>query len=253
MKRTSLTKTLTAFAVATLLAITSCGNTIAGMPGAATTLSTSSAASTTEMESTTTEESPSETTSETDASETTTTESAAPSTEPSTAPESSADVTDSAASTGAGEIDAASVKWISAFCTGFADIAKHTSPKTTGMSKSETIKTVVDAYKAMADAATAATGELSKVGQPSFTGNKTIAPAIRDWLRSVTAVYGQGSKTVAKGTYAAPSDLTDAINKIEAEMDGANNDLGAIIGTVDPSVSATIVSLPECAALASGG
>ena len=254
MNRTRLTTTLTAFAAATLVAITGCGSTVAGTASAGTVLTTSSATSTTEAVSTTSQALPTETeeaTSETESADTTT-DPGEPSTDSVPASSSSIGESDPTSGTAASDLDAASVTWIRTFCTGFANVAKHTGPDTTGMSKSDTIRTVVDGYGSMADAATAAVGSLSKVAKPEFPGHEKVAPAVIDWFKSITTVYGQGAKTIANGAYSKPSDLSDAIAGIEAKMSGANDDLGTAIGTIDPSVSATIRSLPECKALASG-
>lgn len=161
--------------------------------------------------------------------------------------------TDGTTATGAAELDDASLTWVTSFCTGFSNVAKFTSPDTTGMDKDATIAAVVDAYQGMSDAAAGAAAELEGIPAPTFAGGEQMATGVHDWFEDVAKAYGDGADTIKNGSYSTASDLKDDIDAIESSIDTANQKLSSTLGGVDPSVGQAIAGVPECATLASGG
>lgn len=150
-------------------------------------------------------------------------------------------------------LDPASVTWISAFCTSFTDVMAYAEPDVSGLSGSESVQKIADAYAGMSDAAVAAATYLDGMATPSFPGADSMAPAIHDWLLSVATVYADGAQDLASEDIGSASELTAEIQRIEAGMTEPNERLGLAIGDIDASVADTISALPECAPLAGGG
>ncbi len=147
------------------------------------------------------------------------------------------------------QLDPASITWLAGFCTGFSDVASYSGPDTTGMSDSEIVQTIVDAYDSMSAAAASAKTTLQTLPAPTFPGHDKIVPAVLAWFAAVNTVYGRGADTIATTTFTSLDELSAAVNKVEAGMDSANTSFGAAIGTVDPSVTHAMKSLPECSTL----
>lgn len=150
-------------------------------------------------------------------------------------------------------LDAGSVNWLAGFCTGFSDVASYSGPDTTGMTDDEVVQAIVNAYDSMATAAATARSDLKAMPEPTFPGHDKIVPAVLSWFGSVNSVYGQGAQTIASTSFSSMDQLSTAVNKVESGMDSANTSFGQAIGTVDPSVTATMKSLPECASLVGNG
>lgn len=155
----------------------------------------------------------------------------------------------SGATGGAQTLDGASINWLTEFCTGFSDVASYAGPDTTGLSDDEIVREVATVYQTMSTAASHAEAGLKALPQPTFPGQQRIVPAALDWFHAVTAVYGQGAKSIAGTTFHSLDELSAAIDKVEGGMDGANERFGEAIGEVDPSVTDAMRGLPECSVL----
>jgi hypothetical protein len=222
-------------AAAGLLLVSGCATAITGTPRAATTLPTTE----TSVAEPTTEES---TETSTTAAET----SATP--VPPTAP-----VTEPVDNDDAGNLDADSVAWLSAFCYGFDDVMQYADPDVNmGMADDAIVQTVSDAYNGMAQAALEAAYQLDGMAAPTFPGADTIAPALFNWLVAVASVYSEGAEAIATTTFHSAGEFEAMIDEIEDGMAEATDELGLAMSDVDPSVKATVAALPECATLIGG-
>lgn len=152
-----------------------------------------------------------------------------------------------------GTVDAAGAAWLSGFCTGFSDVRQYAAPDTTGMSVDAALQTISDAYTGMAQAAGEAATNLQAMPQPTFPGADVLAPAINAWLLAVNAVYSAGAGTITSTTFTSEDELTATINTIEAGMTAPNAAISSAIGTMDPTVRATLTTLPECQGLITTG
>lgn len=222
-------------AAAGLLLVSGCATAITGTPRAAATLPT--------VETSVAE--PATETTETSESTTTVETSATPI--PPTAP-----VTEPVDNDGAGDIDAASIAWLSTFCYGFDDVMQYSDPDVTGMADDAIVQTVADAYNGMAQAALEAAYQLDGLVAPTFPGADTIAPALFNWLVAVANVYSEGAEAMATTTFHSVDEFEAMIDEIEDGMAEATDELGLAMSDVDPSVKATVAGLPECATLVGG-
>lgn len=226
-------------AAAGLLLVSGCATAITGTPRAAATLPT--------VESSVAEPT-TETTETSETSETTTTVETSATPVPPTAP-----VTEPVDNDGAGDIDAASIAWLSAFCYGFDDVMQYADPDVnTGMADDAIVQTVADAYNGMAQAALEAAYQLDGMAAPTFSGADTIAPALFNWLVAVANVYSEGAEAMATTTFHSVDEFEAMIDEIEDAMAEATDELGLAMSDVDPSVKTAVASLPECATLVGG-
>lgn len=237
-----------ALSVAALVTLAGCSTAISGTATAATHLAPSqSFAETTQASSTETSSTPTESS----AAPTSSTEPIRPMPPMPSISEGSGD--SSPTGSDAQTLDGASVDWLTAFCTGFSDVASYAGPDTTGLSNDEIVQKVVHAYDSMSSAAQHAEARLQALPQPTFPGEQRIVPAAIDWFQAVTTVYGHGAETIAGTTFHSLDELSAAIDKVESGMDGANTRFGAAVGEVDPSVTETMRGLPECSVLVNSG
>lgn len=166
-------------------------------------------------------------------------------------PTSAAPTSKTTVATGSDQtLDETSVTWVTSFCNGYAEIAGQASPETKGMSKSETIATVVRTYRDISQGADKTAADLTSLNPPTFDGGDAVATAMSKWFSGLAEVYSNGADTIEAGSYSTPSDLTDAIDAIEEKVRPLNAELGVALADIPDWVRAALVELPACGALA---
>lgn len=241
----TLHRAVVALAAAALVTLTGCSTAISGTATAATHLAPTAQSSAQPSE---TSSSQVATTSESTAPDTSSSEPIRPM-PPMPSIGGSSDGSSSVPPSDVQQLDDPSITWLAGFCTGFSDVASYSGPDTSGMSDSEIVQTIVDAYDSMSAAAASAKTTLQTLPAPTFPGHDKIVPAALAWFAAVNSVYGKGADTIATGTFTSLDELSAAVNKVESGMDSANTSFGAAIGTVDPSVTHAMKSLQECSTL----
>lgn len=147
---------------------------------------------------------------------------------------------------GAG-LDADSKVWFQEFCGGMVKALEFGSPDTSGMSKDEVIKTIVDSYRGIGDIAAKTRTRLAALPEPTFEGGAEMAATGIGRLKGLAEAYGAGADTIARGSFSTPDELKAAIATIEAEAKKVNEEF--VAPKLSPEIEAGIASIKDCAAL----
>lgn len=152
-------------------------------------------------------------------------------------------------------LDADSVAWMTAFCTGFADLTASGSQLSDIASETDpqvAIPVYTQAYEGLGAGLVSLGGSLSKLAPPTFTDGDKLATAY------VSAFAEFGPKMTAKAAELKAVDLTDttaaaaalksAGDAGEAFDAGMNEKLGALAELTAAEKSA-IVQIPACASM----